>query len=170
MFYSTLTGALDDIAGRSFYEGATITPALSHCDSAIAEETGAGTGIYYCPACKQFCGDLITEGYAVTDESSLVDSLNDYGDGTGVEWPLDALDHSREHEPAEYYATAAHVEYNLPAAVAALEAGEPVSFHYYAVSTSCPLDRAEEHEVGLCDDCEGYGDTITGWALVAFSA
>lgn len=139
MFYSTLADALADIAGRSFYEGATITP------------DGAG--------------------YRVTNASALVDSLNDYGDG--VEWPLDTLDRSREHEPAEYYATAHHIEHNLPNAVSAIKDGRAVSFHYLLIDTLCAIDTPdymEYHAVGLCDECEGNGSTITGWALVAYAA
>lgn len=170
MFYSSLTAALDDIATRSFHEGATVHLALSHCGGTVADETSDNSGIYWCPSCKQFCGDPITEGYAVSGDADprSGDYLEDYGDG--VEWPPNAIDHSREHDPAELYDTAAHVEYNLPAAIAALEAGSPVSFHYYAVSTTCPVDLPDEHEVGLCDECEGYGDTLTGWALVAYAA
>ena len=171
VFYSTLTAALDDIARRSFYEGATVTPALSHCGGAVAYQPDSDGQEWFCPSCRRVslpCS--LTEGYTVTDDADPRhgDYLEDYGDG--VEWPLDTLDHSREHDPAEHYATAAHVEYNLPAAVAALEAGEPVSLHYYAVSTTCPLDLPDEHEAGLCDECEGYGYTLTGWALVAYAA
>ena len=174
MFYSTLAAALDDIAKRSFYEGATVTPALSHCGGAVAYQSDSDGHEWFCPSCRRVslpCS--LTEGYAVTDDADirLGDYLSDYGDG--VEWPSDALDHSREHDPAEFYDEAAHVEHNLWFAVNELRDGNPVSFHYYAVSTACEVsdpDYVQYHEVGLCDECEGGGNSITGWALVAYAA
>ena len=174
MFHSTLTAALDDIAKRSFYEGATVTPALSHCGGEVAYQSDSDGQEWFCPSCRRVslpCS--LTEGYAVADDADprSGDYLDDYGDG--IEWPPNALDHSREHEPAERYASAVHVEYNLRHAVNELRDGNPVSFHYYAISTACEItdpDYAEYHEVGLCDECEGYGSSITGWALVAYAA
>ena len=171
MFYSTLTAALDDIANRSFHEGATVTPALSHCGSAVAYQPDSDRQEWFCPSCHRVslpCS--LTEGYAVTDDANPLsgDYLEDYGDG--VEWPPNALDHSREHELAESYGGAAHVEHNLHHAVNELRDGNAVAFHYYVVSTDCGLDLLGEHETGLCEECEGYGNTLTGWALVAYAA
>lgn len=174
MFYSILSDALADIANRSFYEGATIAPALSHCGGAVAYQPDSDGREWFCPSCRRVslpCS--LTEGYAVTDDADprSGDYLEDYGDG--IEWPPNALDHSREHEPAEHYDEARHIVNNLYAAVETLRDGNPVSFHYYAVSTACEIsdpDYAEYHEVGLCDECEGSGYTLTGWALVAYAA
>ena len=174
MFHSTLTDALADVANRSFYEGATVTPALSHCGGAVAYQSGSDGQEWFCPSCRRVslpCS--LTEGYAVTDDADprSGDCLEDYGDG--VEWPPNALDHSREHDPAEFYDEARHIVNNLYAAIETLRDGNPVSFHYYAISTACEIsdpDYAEYHEVGLCDECEGYGSSTTGWALVAYAA
>ena len=35
---------------------------------------------------------------------------------------------------------------------------------------TCTLDLPDEHETGLCEECEGGGYTLTGWALVAYAA
>lgn len=174
MFHATLTAALDDIAARSFYEGATVAPALSHCGGAVAYQPNSDGQEWFCPSCRRVslpCS--LTEGYAVTDAADPLqgDYLDDYGDG--VEWPLDALDRSTKYEPANYYDNAGQIKYNLPAAAAALESGESVSFHYYMISMACEStdpDYAEYHEDGLCKECEGYGYSITGWALVAYAA
>ncbi len=171
MFYATLADALADIANRSFYEGATVTPALSHCGGAVAYQPDSDGQEWFCPSCRRVslpCS--LTEGYDVADDTDprSGDYLDNYGDG--VEWPPNALDHSREHEPAEHYSTAAHVEHNLHHAVNELHDGNPVSFHYYAVSTTCTLDLPDEHETGLCEECEGYGNTLTSWVLVAYAA
>ena len=162
MFYATLTAALADIATRSFHEGATVTPALSHCGGAVAYQSDSDGQEWFCPSCRRVslpCS--LTEGYAVTDDADPLsgDYLVDYGDG--IEWPPNALDHSREDGPAKHHTTAAHVEYSLPAAIAALEDGSPVSFHYHAVSTACEITDP---------DYTGYGSSITGWALVAYGS
>ena len=77
MFYSTLTAALDDIANRSFHEGATVTPALSHCGSAVAYQPDRDRQEWFCPSCHRVslpCS--LTEGYAVTDDANPL--LGDY--------------------------------------------------------------------------------------------
>ena len=84
MFYSTLTAALGDIANRSFLEGATVTPALSHCGSAVAYQPDSDRQEWFCPSCHRVslpCS--LTEGYAVTDDADPLsgDYLEDYGDG-----------------------------------------------------------------------------------------
>ena len=174
MFYATLTAALDDIAKRSFYEGVTVTPALSHCGDEEAYPSDSDGLEWFCPSCRRVslpCS--LTEGYATTDDADprSGDDLEDYGDG--IEWPSNALDHSREHDLAEFYDEARHIMSNLHTAIETLRERGAVSFHYYVVSTACEItdpDYAEYHEVGLCDECEGYGSSITGWALVAYAA
>ena len=74
MFYSTLTAALDDIANRSFHEGATVTPALSHCGSAVAYQPDSDRQEWFCPSCHRVslpCS--LTEGYAVRRSTAVSD-------------------------------------------------------------------------------------------------
>lgn len=134
MFYATLDEALTDIAGRSFYESATVTP--------------------------------VEGGFTVEDSSDIGEEMI-YDHGSGVEWPEDILDHSREHDPAEYYDMAAHVRYNLNDAVGALEAGRAVTFGYVVIDTVCEDGSEGDHEAQVCLECDGHGYTTTGWALVA---
>lgn len=125
--YATLTEALADIAGRSFYESATVTP----------NDDGS---------------------YTVEDDVAYIDETVMWTYDGGMELPYGALDYSRVHEPAEYYDTAAHVEYNLPGAVDTLREGKAVHFSYVVVDAYPGTD--DEHDE----------DHTVGWALVAFYA
>lgn len=102
-FYPTLDGALQDIASRSLYEDATVTPTKI----GFTVEDDFGTS---------YAGDPIPWTH----------------DG-GMELPADISENSRLHEPAEYYDGAHHIRYNLPAAVEALESGHAVTFAYAIV-------------------------------------
>ena len=103
--YDTLDAALADIAKRSFYEDATVTP---------------GEGGY-----------TVVDDYG----TSFPDDVLLWDDVSGVDWPSNADDHSRLHESYESYATAEHIRYNLSAAVEALEEGQAVTFAYAIVDT-----------------------------------
>lgn len=98
--YSTLDEALAEVATRSLYDDATVTPK----DDGYEVEDDHATA---------FPGDVLL-----------------WGDVSGVDWPARADDHSRMHEPCESYATAEHIRYNLGDAVEALEAGQVVTFAY----------------------------------------
>ena len=101
--YNTLDAALEDIAKRSFYEDATVTP----------ENDGYTVADDYATS---FPGDVLL-----------------WNDATGIDWPARADDHSRLHHPAEYYVSAEHIRCNLSAAVEALEGGQAVTFAYAIV-------------------------------------
>ena len=102
-FHETLDGALSDIAGRSFYDDATVTPVEGGYE--VTEDFSTA-----------YAGDSIPWTY----------------DG-GMELPADISDNSRLHDPAEYYDGAHHIRYNLPAAIEALESGHAVTFAYAIV-------------------------------------
>ena len=127
--YNTLDAALEDIAKRSFYEDATVAP----------DEGGFTVADDYATS---FPGDVLL-----------------WDDVTGVDWPSNADDHSRLHDPAEYYASAEHIRYNLSTAVEALEGGQSVTFAYTIV------------DAVACDEHEHFGececDRAAGWALLA---
>lgn len=131
--YATLAEALADIAGRSFYESATVTP----------NDDGS---------------------YTVKDDAGYIDEIVMWTYEDGMELPYGALDYSRVHQPAEFYETAAHVEYNLPGAVDTLKEGKAIHFTYVVVEAypETPEDAAD-YEAGI------YDGTI-GWALIAFNA
>ena len=101
--YNTLDAALEDIAKRSFYDDATVTP---------------GEGGY-----------TVADDYA----TSFPGDVLLWGDVSGVDWPARADDHSRLHESCESYASAEHIRCNLSAAVEALEGGQAVTFAYAMV-------------------------------------
>lgn len=101
--YSTLDAALGDIAKRSFYDDATVTPGEG--GYTVADDYGTS-----------FPGDVLL-----------------WDDVSGVDWPARADDHSRLHESYESYATAEHIRYNLSTAVEALEGGQAVTFAYAIV-------------------------------------
>ena len=101
--YSTLDAALGDIAKRSFYDDATVTPGEG--GYTVADDYGTS-----------FPGDVLL-----------------WDDVSGVDWPARADDHSRLHESYESYATAEHIRYNLSTAVEALEGGRAVTFAYAIV-------------------------------------
>ena len=117
--YSTLDAALGDIAKRSFYDDATVTPGEG--GYTVADDYGTS-----------FPGDVLL-----------------WDDVSGVDWPARADDHSRLHESYESYATAEHIRYNLSTAVEALEGGQAVTFAYAIVDAvacdehfvDCECDR-----------------------------
>lgn len=129
--HATLTAALQDIAARSLYESATVTP---NDDGTFTVEDDfatawAGDGIQWTPQ-------------------------------DGAEWPARALDHSRVHEAYEFYDDARHIAYNLPVAVATLEEGKPVTFAYDIVS-DVSMERDEDGNTldddgNLSDDLVGW--------------
>ena len=127
--YSTLDAALEDIAKRSFYDDATVTP--ENGGYTVADDYGAS-----------FRGDVL-----------FWDGV------TGVDWPAHADDHSRLHESYESYETAKHIRYNLGAAVEALEGGQAVTFAYAIVDSlecdedTCPQGAQFECE---CDRAVGW--------------
>ena len=136
--YSTLDAALDDIAKRSFYYDATVTPE--------------------------------SDGYTVADDyaTSFPDDVLLWDDVTGVDWPTRADDHSRLHDPAEYYASAEHIRYNLSTAVEALEEGQAVTFAYAIVDAECEEeDIPGAHAASQCLNCDSAGWQTAGWALLA---
>ena len=97
-FYKTLDSALSDIAGRSFYDDATVTPVEGGYE--VTEDFSTA-----------YAGDSIPWSY----------------DG-GMELPGGILDNSRLNEPNEFYNDVRHIRYHMPVAVAALEAGRTITF------------------------------------------
>lgn len=128
--YETLDEALTDIASRSFYEDATVTP----CKNGFTVEDDYSTS---------YAGDPIPWTH----------------DG-GMELPAEILDNSRLHELAEYYDDARHVRYNLPAAIEALELGHAVTFAYTTVEDRNCYDGSgdvlTECEDCECDPTAGW--------------
>ena len=120
----TLTEALQAIADRSFYEGATVTP--------------LGNGRYT-------VGDDFSTSYAG-------DNIEWSYDG-GMELPANVADHSRLHETYEFYDAASHVAFNLPHAVELLEAGHAVTFAYAIVEDSNCFDGSCD-TLTECEDCQ----------------
>ena len=129
-FYPALNGALQDIAERSFYEDATVTPVEG--------------------------GYKVTEDFSTAYAG---DSIQWTYDG-GMELPGGILDNSRLHYPAEYYDGAHHIRYNLPAAVEALESGHAVTFAYAIVEDLNCFDGSgdvlTECEDCQCDRTVGW--------------
>ena len=129
-FHETLDSALSDIAGRSFYDDATVTPVEGGYE--VTEDFSTA-----------YAGDSIPWTY----------------DG-GMELPADISDNSRLHDPAEYYDGAHHIRYNLPAAVEALESGHSVTFAYALVEDrNCfdgSGDELTECENCECDRTVGW--------------
>ena len=129
-FYPALDSALSDIAGRSFYDDATVTPVEGGYE--VTDDFSTA-----------YAGDSIQWTY----------------DG-GMELPADISDNSRLHVPAEYYDGAHHIRYNLPAAIEALEAGHAVTFAYAIVEDlNCfdgSGDALTECEDCQCDRTIGW--------------
>ena len=132
----TLTEALQAIADRSFYEDATITP-LGNGRYAVDDDFSTA-----------YAGDSIMWSY-----------------DCGMELPANVVDHSRLHEPCEFYDNAGHVSYNLPHAVELLEAGHAVTFAYAIVDDLDCLDGSGD-VLTECEECEC--DRTVGWALLAY--
>ena len=129
-FYPALDGALQDIADRSFYEDATVTP---HQNGYAVEDDFS----------TAYAGDTIPWTC----------------DG-GMELPGGILDNSRLHEPNEFYNDAQHIRYHMASAVEALEAGHAVTFAYAIVEDlNCfdgSGDALTECEDCQCDRTIGW--------------
>ena len=132
----TLTEALQAIADRSFDEDATITP-LGNGRYAIEDDSNTS-----------YAGDNIEWSY-----------------DAGMSLPTNVADHSRLHEPCEFYDAADHVAFNLPHAVELLEAGHAVTFAYAIVEDSNCFDGSGD-VLTDCEDCDC--DRTVGWALLAY--
>lgn len=129
-FHETLDSALQDIAERSFYEDATVTPVEGGYE--VTEDFSTA-----------YAGDSIQWTY----------------DG-GMELPGDILDNSMLHDPAEFYDGAQHIRHNVAPAVEALEAGHAVTFAYAIVEDlNCfdgSGDALTECEDCQCDRTIGW--------------
>lgn len=129
-FYKTLDDALLDIASRSFYYDATVTPVEGGYE--VTDDFSTA-----------YAGDSIPWTY----------------DG-GMELPADISDNSRLHDPAEYYDHAQHLRFNLPTAIEALESGHAVTFAYAIVEDlNCfdgSGDALTECEDCQCDRTVGW--------------
>ena len=129
-FHETLDSALSDIAGRSFYEDATVTPVEGGYE--VTEDFSTA-----------YAGDSIPWTY----------------DG-GMELPGGILDSSRLHEPNEFYNDVRHIRYHMASAVEALEAGHAVTFAYAIVEDlNCfdgSGDALTECEDCQCDRTVGW--------------
>ena len=140
MFYSTLTAALGDIANRSFLEGATVTPALSHCGSAVAYQPDSDRQEWFCPSCHRVslpCS--LTEGYAVTDDADPLsgDYLEDYGDG---DYAITLGDRCHRlpdvdplNPPHERKDETMSTPYTCPACGHHITRGNPVNIHLHQI-------------------------------------
>lgn len=140
-FYPALDSALQDIAERSFYEDATVTPVEGGYE--VTEDFSTA-----------YAGDAIPWSY----------------DG-GMELPRGILDSSRVHEPNEFYNDVRHIRYHMASAVEALEAGHAVTFAYAIVEAFCERDddAAEaDHNSCECLECDSGGTEIIGWTLLAY--
>ena len=129
-FYKTLDGALSDIAGRSFYDDATVTPVEGGYE--VTEDFSTA-----------YAGDAIPWTY----------------DG-GIELPGGILDNSRLHEPNEFYNDVRHIRYHMASAVEALETGHMVTFAYAIVEDLNCFDGSgdvlTECEDCQCDRTVGW--------------
>lgn len=129
--YATLDEALEEIATRSFYESATVTPS-TYGTYDVSDDFGTA-----------FPDDVVTWTYE-----------------KGIE--TDADEHAGIMEPCQYFDTAHHVRYYLPAAVEHLEARRgPVTFAYVQVDTVA--STAED----IADDEAGLYDGTVGWTILA---
>ena len=129
-FYPTLDDALLDIASRSFYEYATVTPTK--------------------------IGFTVEDDY---NTSYADDSIPWTYDG-GMELPGGILDNSMLHESHEFYDHAQHIRYHMASAVEALESGHAVTFAYALVEDrNCfdgSGDELTECEDCQCDRTIGW--------------
>lgn len=129
-FYKTLDEALLDIASRSFYEDATVTPTKI----GFTVEDDFSTA---------YAGDTIPWSY----------------DG-GMELPGGILDNSRLHEPNEFYNDVRHIRYHMASAVEALESGNAVTFAYAIVEDLNCFDGSGDVLTGCedcqCDRTIGW--------------
>ena len=129
-FYKTLDEALLDIASRSFYEDATVTPVEGGYE--VTDDFSTA-----------YAGDSIPWTY----------------DG-GMELPGGILDNSRLHEPNEFYNDVRHIRYHMASAVEALEAGHMVTFAYAIVEDLNCFDGSgdvlTECEDCQCDRTVGW--------------
>lgn len=140
-FHETLDSALDDIASRSFYDDATVTPV----EGGYTVDDEYGTA---------YAGDTIMWTY-----------------DDGMELPNRITENSCLHDPAEFYDGAAHIRWNMTGSVEALELGHAVTFAYAIVDAWCDRegDEAElDHENCECLECDSGGTANVGWVLLAF--
>ena len=142
--YKTLSGALANLAERSFYEDCTIAAAIA----------------------PTIIGDRQIVGYAVMDDCNMAPSEDVYWIyDEGLEYsvlPGYECEDSGLMEPSETFYCAANITRYLPRAVEAIESGYAVSFAYAPVN------------VYECDDCKDSADIedmnydhLAGWTLIA---
>lgn len=169
--YSSLDLALQEVATRSFYEDATVTPVLVHtpCNTPVYDDV---MGDLPCDSC-----DTLTDsssrviGYLVTDDfgTSFSDDYIGWTYEEGFNWHdygVTPDDHSRLHEAYEFYDSYRHVAYNLPSAVQHLLTGKPVTFAYLVAEADCQCDfTEEEREVVELEGCPH--DHVAGWTLAS---
>lgn len=136
--YNRLGEALEDVARRSFYESCRVYRRGSQ--------------------------------WIVEDWHTGVEEVQEWSPDNGLHDREQWLDHSRAMEPAEYFDNATHVAHFLPVAVETLldpDNQAAVGFTYVVLTAACEPGEGA-HDRGMCTDCDdGYGATITGWALVA---
>lgn len=117
-------------------------------------------------AARSFCESARVyrdgDAFTVEDWYTGVDESAPWSYADGLTLPTGTLDYSRVHGPAEHYATAAHIRYNLPAALEALEAGESVGFTYVIADDTAPCEECDDD---AADGCQH--DRAAGWALIA---
>ena len=135
--YSRLGEALDNVAQRSFYESCRV---YRHGSLWIVEDWHTGV--------------------EESQEWDYDNGLHNRG-----QW----LDHSGAMEPCEFFDHSTHIGHYLPVAVETLldpDNETAVGFTYVTVTVACELET-DDHGSSNCLECDGGGDTIIGWALVA---
>lgn len=129
-FHETLDSALSDIAGRSFYDDATVTPVEGGYE--VTEDFSTA-----------YAGDAIPWTY----------------DG-GMKLPGGILNNSRLNEPNEFYNDVRHIRYHMASAIKALETGHTITFAYAIVKNlnyfNSSGDTLAECEDCQCDRTVGW--------------
>lgn len=143
IFYATLTDALDDIARRSFYEDAKVTPVV------MVDDPAAIVGYVV----DDDHGHNLTDEWTWTYEHGIADRDS-------------ASETSRLFDPAEFWDNAEHVRYSMTESVDALERGVPVTFAY-AVVNDAGVDHDEHGNPIDAETGELMGDDIAGWIVAA---
>lgn len=140
MFYLTLDEALQDVANRSFYEDCKVTPLVMADNPADVR------------------------GYVVEDDTSHATDEWSWSYSEGIQDRDSVSETSFLHLAGEFYDDAAHVRYNMPESVAALENGVPVTFAYAIVDD----DDVTTDDQGNGTDRDGYpADPVAGWIMVS---